>query len=78
MISCSEAVRQLWEYLENELPDGDRQDVHEHLRACLRCCGEAEFAGELKGLLAAHGGEELPEHVRTALLSTLDSLLESP
>lgn len=79
MITCSEAVRQLWAFLENELPDHDRDKVDEHLRACLRCCGEAEFAGELKGFLAAHGeDEDLPESVRRALLSTLDSLTETP
>jgi anti-sigma factor (TIGR02949 family) len=79
MISCSEAVRQLWEYLDGELPDRDRETVDEHLRACLRCCGEAEFAGELRGFLVAHGDEgTLPEAVRRRLLSTLDSLTEAP
>ena len=79
MISCSEAVRQLWEYLEDELPDRDRRKVDEHLGACLRCCGEAEFAGELRTFLDTHGGGDvLPESVRQRLLSTLDSLQEAP
>ncbi|MEW6153996.1 MAG: zf-HC2 domain-containing protein [Actinomycetota bacterium] len=79
MISCSEAVRQLWEFLENELPESDRAKVDEHLGACLRCCGEAEFAGELREFIAERGKDEsLPPEVRTALLSTLDSIMEAP
>jgi mycothiol system anti-sigma-R factor len=75
MISCSDAVRQLWEYLEGELATTDRAKVEEHLGACLRCCGEVEFATELRRFLAAHGeDEELPAAVRQRLLATLESL----
>jgi mycothiol system anti-sigma-R factor len=79
MITCSEAVRQLWEYLEDELPAGDRHKVDEHLGACLRCCGEAEFAQELRNFLATHAGSGgIPDGVRQRLLATLDSLPEVP
>ncbi len=75
MISCSEAVRQLWEYLEGELAGPDRELVEEHLGACLRCCGEVEFATELRRFLVGHADDEaLPDHVRNRLLSTLKSL----
>ncbi len=78
MISCSDAVRQLWEYLEDELTDGDREKVDEHLGACLRCCGEAEFANELRKVLAAHGQDDLlPDDVRQRLLDSLRSLEEA-
>lgn len=79
MIRCSDAVRQLWQYLEDELPDQDRAKVDEHLAACLRCCGEAEFADELRRFLASHGQDEaIPDAVRHRLLATLESLPESP
>ncbi len=78
MIRCSDAVRQLWEYLDGELPDQDRAKVDEHLAACLRCCGEAEFADELRRFFASHGQDEaIPDAVRQRLLTTLDSLPES-
>ncbi len=77
MISCTDAVRQLWEYLEGELAVRDREKVDEHLGACLRCCGEAEFANELRKLLAAHAQDDvLPDDVRQRLLDSLDSLEE--
>lgn len=77
MISCSDAVRQLWQYLEGELADRDREKVDEHLGACLRCCGEAEFANELRRFLAAHGDDHLPDDVRQRLLNSLDAMGET-
>jgi mycothiol system anti-sigma-R factor len=74
MITCAEAVRQLWEYLDGTLPDGDRAAIEEHLNFCRRCCGEVEFAQELRTFLARDAAEELPDEVRARLLATLDEL----
>lgn len=74
MISCAEAVRQLWEYLDGLVDESDRAAVEEHLSFCRRCCGEAEFAGELRGFLAANAAEELPADVHARLAATLDRL----
>ena len=74
MISCAEAVRQLWEYLDGEIAERDRAAIEEHLTFCRRCCGEAEFAEELRGLLARSAAEELPADVKTRLVATLDEL----
>lgn len=74
MISCSEAVRRLWDYLENDLEASDRANVDEHLAFCRKCCGEAEFAAELRGFLASAAPPELPADVETRLTGFLDSL----
>jgi mycothiol system anti-sigma-R factor len=74
MITCAEAVKQLWEYLDGALPDESRAAVEEHLSFCRRCCGEVEFASELRGFLAREAAEELPDDVRTRLLATLDEI----
>jgi mycothiol system anti-sigma-R factor len=74
MISCAEAVRQLWDYLDGALPDEDRQAIEEHLSFCRRCCGEVEFAEELRGSLARETAERIPDDVRKRLLTTLDEL----
>ncbi len=74
MISCSDAVRQLWDYLEDEVVERDRAAVEEHLAFCRRCCGEVEFAQELRGLLAAAADLELPPTVEARLTATLDEL----
>jgi hypothetical protein len=44
MITCAEAVRQLWEYLDGVVEEADREAIEEHLSFCRRCCGELDFA----------------------------------
>lgn len=74
MISCTDAVRQLWDYLDGAVTASDRKAIEEHLDVCKRCCGEVEFADELRNFLEAHGHEDLPPEARTRLTSYLDNL----
>ena len=74
MISCTEAVKQLWEYLDGAVEPGDREAIEEHLSFCRRCCGEVEFAEELRGFLARNAEDDLPADVRARLLTTLEEL----
>jgi mycothiol system anti-sigma-R factor len=71
MISCQEAINQLWEYLDGTLDEEDRQAIDEHLSRCRRCCGDLEFAEELRRFLAASGREEVPADVIKRLNATL-------
>jgi len=74
MISCSEAVRQLWEYLDGAIQGPERDLIEEHLSLCRRCCGEAEFAHELKIFLAGHASEHLPRDLHRRLTLFLEEL----
>jgi mycothiol system anti-sigma-R factor len=74
MITCAEAVKQLWDYLDGLVEESQRELVEEHLAFCRRCCGELEFAEELRGFLASHADDNLPPDVRARLAATLDKL----
>jgi anti-sigma factor (TIGR02949 family) len=74
MITCSEAVEQLWHYLEHELSDDRRAEIEEHLAFCRRCCGELEFAEELRRFLADAARPKLPPEVEGRLDSFLRDL----
>jgi mycothiol system anti-sigma-R factor len=74
MITCAEAVERLWAYLDGALTAEDKAALEEHLGFCRVCCGEAEFAQELRGFLARSVAEELPEDVRARLIASLDEL----
>ena len=74
MIGCAEAMRQLWEYLDATVDAHDRALVEEHLARCRRCCGELEFAVELRLLLAEPGREAMPDDVLRRLNDTLEDL----
>jgi mycothiol system anti-sigma-R factor len=74
VITCAEAVRRLWDYLDGVVEESQRALIEEHLAFCRRCCGELEFAEELRTFLASHAREELPPDVSARLASTLDEL----
>jgi anti-sigma factor (TIGR02949 family) len=74
MISCSDAVRRLWDYLDGAIEEEERHAIEEHLDVCRRCCGEAEFATELKNFLATQSYADLPADVQTRLTSFLEDI----
>ncbi len=68
MITCADAVRQLWQYLDETLEPEAREKVGEHLAFCRQCCGELEFAKILQNFLRESGSaEQLPAEVRARL-----------
>lgn len=73
-IPCSDAVRQLWDYLDKVLSPEDQALVERHLAFCRRCCGELEFAKELRSFLASNAIDEVPADVRERLERFVDEL----
>jgi mycothiol system anti-sigma-R factor len=74
MIGCSEAVRRLWEYLDGTVEVDERVLVEEHLSRCRTCCGELEFAKELRRMLRAPATDDLPDDVMRRLHRTIEEL----
>lgn len=74
MITCADAVRQMWEYVEQELSPVDREKVEQHLDFCRRCCGEMEFAEELRRFLAREPDFEVPPAVTERFEKVLQEL----
>jgi anti-sigma factor (TIGR02949 family) len=73
-IPCSEAVRQLWDYLDHAISAEDQEKVEKHLSFCRRCCGELEFAKEIRGFLATSDVEEIPPDVKARLERFVEEL----
>ncbi len=74
MITCADAVKELWEFLDRALAADDEAAVDEHLAFCRRCCGELEFARELRGMLGTKTGSPLPSDVHNRLTQFVDQL----
>lgn len=72
-LSCSNAVRQLWEYLDQGLSEHDHVLLEQHLSFCVQCCGELEFAHALQRLLRT-STPAMPTEVRSRLDRFIDSL----
>jgi len=73
-IPCSDAVSQLWDYLDRVLSPEDQALVEGHLAFCRRCCGELEFAKELRSFLASGVVDEIPAEVKERLERFVEEL----
>ncbi|HVO34064.1 MAG TPA: zf-HC2 domain-containing protein [Gemmatimonadales bacterium] len=76
MSDCQSVIRQLWEYLDGELPAGEAEEIREHLAACAHCYPQYEFQLRfLDALVKAYAAREVPhpEFVRR-LRTTLDAI----
>jgi mycothiol system anti-sigma-R factor len=76
MIDCFDAMRRLWAYLDDHADSADRALVEEHLARCRRCCGERDFAVELRRMLASACTDDLPDDVHDRLNNTLEELAD--
>jgi anti-sigma factor (TIGR02949 family) len=79
MSDCQSVIRQLWEYLDGELPAGEAEEIREHLAACAHCYPQYEFQLRfLDALVKAYAAREVPqpEFVRR-LRATLDTMDDS-
>lgn len=75
MISCKEAVARLWFYLDRNLDRIEEQELEAHLGLCRHCCGELEFARQIRGLLRRTGDAvEIPPAARVKLYAFLREL----
>lgn len=73
-IPCSEAVRQLWDYLDHAITPENQEKVEKHLSFCRKCCGELEFAKEMRAFLATSSAEEIPSDVKERLERFVEGL----
>ena len=73
-IPCSEAVRQLWDYLDHAIAPEDQEKVEKHLSFCRKCCGELEFAKEMRAFLATSSAEQIPSDVKKRLERFVEGL----
>jgi mycothiol system anti-sigma-R factor len=75
MITCKDAVARLWAYLDRNLARLGEAELEEHLGLCRHCCGELEFARQLRELLKRSGASsEVPADIRARLERRLKDL----
>jgi anti-sigma factor (TIGR02949 family) len=74
VIACKEAVERLWTYLDRKLDRRLEEEVEQHLGICRHCCGELEFAKQIREKLAASRDDEIPADTRARLEGLLRGL----
>lgn len=79
MISCKDAVSRLYAYLDRNLGRIPEAEVEEHLKLCRHCCGELEFAKQVRAALRRPGtATVLSPEVRTRIEAYVKRLENKP
>lgn len=79
MITCKDAVSGLWEYLDRNIGQVREAELEEHLGLCRHCCGELEFAKQVRELLRRPSPRaELTPEARGRLEAFLKTLGREP
>ncbi|MGH8718121.1 MAG: anti-sigma factor family protein [Burkholderiales bacterium] len=63
-ISCEEALKSLFQYLDHELEENEHQAMDAHLHECRSCFSRAEFERRLKEKLGQSGKEQAPAELK--------------
>src|SRR6476619_4374489 len=72
---CSEVLRDVWLFLEDEMDVENRAKVQQHLDEFSPCLVEAGLDQKLKQLLHKKcGGDRAPEHLRSRLIASLHTV----
>jgi len=59
-ISCEEALKRVFEYLDRVLEEAEYCDIEDHLSVCRSCYSRVEFERRLKDHLHDLGTEKVP------------------
>lgn len=74
MIACKQAVERLWDYLDRHLEKAQDEELEQHLGLCRHCCGELEFAKQVRATIATRGEVSLAPEARARLTTFLRAL----
>jgi len=74
-ISCQEALKRIYEYLDGELPAADSDEIRRHLDICEGCYPEVKLTTELREALqrAAQGQPCCPDALRDRVAAMLQN-----
>ena len=71
---CSGTGGKLWDYLDDAISAGDREQVQAHLLLCRACRGELRLAEGLRKLLASQEETEIPSGVKARFERFVEAL----
>jgi anti-sigma factor (TIGR02949 family) len=71
-ISCQEALKLIFDYIDEELHEHSKTELEKHLEACRHCFDRVEFEKMLKARLRRLNTEEMPPETARRFLQLLD------
>lgn len=74
MITCEEAAKRLYEYLDGELAQADYDKIRLHLELCRVCCQKFEFEEILRSIIRDKArSEKIPSLLKEKILKDIDA-----
>jgi len=70
---CSDALLELYEYLDGELTESRRAVIAQHLTACGECFEAFDFQAELKAVIAHKCRDEVPDALKARVAGLIES-----
>jgi anti-sigma factor (TIGR02949 family) len=78
-MSCDEAVRQFFAYLDQAMSGTPLQEFEQHLEECLDCCDKLQFSRRVDALVRTRVGDApLPEGVEDRIRRRLAAAVTAP
>lgn len=71
---CSEALQELEQYLDGELPHTELATIRDHLTACYPCADRASFEEQLRALVRERCAESAPPQLLDRIRDRLDTV----
>lgn len=70
-MDCSEAIHQIYHYLDGELTDDKRSAIAHHLDLCPPCADGFDFEQELRVLIARKCRDDVPADLRRKIAEAI-------
>ncbi len=71
-VNCTEAVHELYSYLDGELTDSKRQAIKDHLQRCRPCDRAVQFEAELLAIIGDRCAETIPDDLTARVKAALE------
>jgi len=71
-VDCTEAVHELYRYLDGELTEERRSEIRIHLEWCGPCSGAAEFEAELRRIIATRCQDRVPDSLISKVAEAIE------
>jgi mycothiol system anti-sigma-R factor len=75
---CQEAIHTLYHYLDGELTEQRRHDIHQHLEECSPCLEAFDFEAELKIIIGRKCRDQVPDSLRDRVHKALLDASDPP
>jgi len=71
--NCDSALNELYQFLDGELDEANRQRIEAHLNNCSPCLEAFDFESELRRIIANRCRDRVPDELRARIQAVLDA-----